>query len=353
MLAEDPGFRAEGAAVVSFSVPSHKRERRREYLAEVLEQVRAVPGVQSAAMVKYLPLENVGEDRTITRTDHPDDVAHAQHATAMHVSTGYFRTFGIPLLGGRDLEPTDTVDSPQVMVVNQTFARRFFPGEDAVGKSLRVSGSELTIVGVVGDVRQAGLAEPAPPLIYRHVQQETRAAMNMVVRGHGALLPLAASVRQAIWSVDPGQTITRITTLEEVTAEAVTRPRLLAMMLGLFAGLGLALAAVGIYGVLAYTVSQRQREMGVRLALGAQPADVLRLVLRSGMALAGAGVAMGVAGALGLSRVMGSILYGVAPHDPLTFAGVMALLLGVALLACLIPARRAMRVDPAVTLRAE
>ncbi|NMO14751.1 ABC transporter permease [Pyxidicoccus fallax] len=353
MLSEDPGFRAEGAAVVSFTVSKEKRPQRRQYLAEVLERVRAVPGVQSAALVKNLPLEGSGEDIAFARPDHPEDVVNPPHLQMMHVSTDYFRTLGIPLLGGRVLEATDTEDAPAVAVVSQTFARRYFAGEDPVGKTLRLGTSEHTIVGVVGDVRQAGLAEPAPPLIYLHVLQNTRSVLNLVVRGQGALLPLAASARQAIWSVHPGQTISRITTLEEVVSEAVTRPRLLSVMLGLFAVLGMALAAVGIYGVLAYTVSQRQREMGVRLALGAKPADVLRLVLRSGMALAGTGVALGVAGALGLSWVMRSILYGVAPHDPLTFAGVMALLLGVALVACLIPARRAMRVDPAVTLRGE
>jgi predicted permease len=353
MLSEDPGFRSEGAAVVSFSIPKEKRPQRREYLTEVLERVRAVPGVQSVALVKHLPLEGTGEDIAFSRPGHPEDAANPPHLSVMHVSADYFRTLGIPLTGGRGLEPTDTEETPLVTVVSQAFARRFFPGEDAVGKVVSLGTTEVPIVGVVGDVRQAGLAEPAPPLIYLHVMQNGRASMNLVVRGHGALLPLATAARQAIWSVNPSQTISRITTLEEVVSEAVTRPRLLSVMLGLFAVLGLALAAVGIYGVLAYTVSQRQREMGVRLALGAQPADVLRLVLRSGMALAGSGVALGVAGALVLSRVMGSILYGVAPHDPLTFAGVMALLLAVALLACLVPARRAMRVDPAVTLRGE
>jgi predicted permease len=353
MLSEDPGFRAEGAAVVSFSVPPEKRPQLRQYFAEVLERVRAVPGVQSAALVKNLPLEGQGEDLPFTRPGHPDDAANPPHMAVMHVSTDYFRTLGIPLVRGRVLELTDTAETALVMVVSQTFARRYFPGEDAVGKAVSVGTTPISVVGVVGDVRQAGLAEPAPPLIYLHVMQNPRAATNLVVRGQGALLPLAAAVRQAIWSVNPQQTFSRITTLEEVVSEAVTRPRLLSALLGLFAGLGLALAAVGIYGVLAYTVSQRQREMGVRLALGAQPADVLRLVLKSGMALAGTGVALGVAGALGLSRVMGSVLYGIGPNDPLTFGGVMALLLGVALVACLVPARRAMRVDPAVTLRGE
>ncbi|MCY1022684.1 ABC transporter permease [Pyxidicoccus sp. MSG2] len=353
MLAEDPGFRSEGAAVVSFSVPDSRREQSRAYLAEVLERVRALPGIQSAAMVKYLPLESVGEDMPFNRPGHPEDTANPPHASVMHVSTGYFSTMGIPLLGGRAHEATDTQQAPIVMVVNQTFARRYFPGEDAVGRSVKVGTTEAGIIGVVGDVRQAGLAEPAPPLVYFHVQQFSRSATNLVLRGQGALLPMAIAARQALWAIEPNQTISRITTLDTVVSEAVTRPRLLSVMLGLFAVLGLALAAVGIYGVLAYTVSQRQRELGVRLALGAKPADVLRLVLKSGMGLAGTGIALGAAGAFVLARVMGSILYGIAPHDPLTFGGVMALLLGVALLACLIPARRAMRVDPAVTLRGD
>jgi predicted permease len=354
MLSDDPGFRAEGAAVVSFSVP---RERRGAllpaYLTEVLERVRALPGVQSAALAKTLPLEGSGESSTFTRPGHPEDETNPPHMSVLHVSPGYFQTLGMPLLGGRDFDVSDRADSPRVVVVNQAFARRYFPGEDAAGKVLRAGTTEMTIVGVVGDVRQAGLTEPAPPLVYWSLMQNGRGSTHLVVRGHGALLPLASAARQAIWAVNPNQTITRITTLDEVVAEAVTRPRLLALLLGLFAALGLGLAAVGIYGVLAYTVSQRQRELGVRLALGAPPAQVLRLVVKHGMTLAGTGVALGVAGALGLSSVMRSILYGIPPHDPLTFGGAMVLLLGVALLACLVPARRAMRVDPAVTLRAD
>jgi ABC-type antimicrobial peptide transport system permease subunit len=186
------------------------------------------------------------------------------------------------------------------------------------------------------------------------VLQNGRGHVDLIVRGQGAAsLGLATAVRQAIWSVNPSQSIIRITTLEEVVGEAVARPQLIAALLGLFAVLALVLGSVGIYGVLSYTVSQRQREMGVRLALGARPPEVLWMVLRSGMTLAGLGVALGVVGALVLARVMASILYGVAPHDPLTFGAVVVVLLGVALVACLVPARRAMRVDPAITLRGE
>jgi predicted permease len=349
LLSVDPGFRPQGAVVVSFSASSPHPLT--QYIGAVLERVRAVPGVQVAGTAKNLPLEGSGEPYPVLLADHPlATAADAPRANFLHVSNDYFRALGIPLLRGRTFTAQDTAQAPSVLVVNEAFARRFFPGEDAVGKAFQEGD---VIVGVVGDVRQESLAEPAPPIVYLHVLQNARSHVDLVVRGEGAPLQLAAAVRQAIWSVNPDQTITRITTLEEVVGESVSRPRLITALLGLFAVLALVLGAVGIYGVLAYTVGQRQREIGVRLALGARPQEVLRMVLKSGMGLAGTGVALGVVGALALSRVMSSILYGVAPHDPLTFGVVAVLLLGVALVACLVPARRAMRVDPAVTLRAE
>lgn len=353
LLSVDPGFRAEGAVVVSFSASSGERPTR-QYLAEVLERVREVPGVEVAGTAKNLPLEGAGEPAPLTMAGEPlSSAAEAPRVRYLHVSNDYFRAMAIPLLRGRAFTFQDRGDGPPVMMVNEAFVRRFFPGQDVVGRAIQWGSEAAPIVGVVGDVRQESLSEPAPPMVYIHVLQNSRSSVNMVVRGKGDPLQLAAAVRQAIWSVNPNQTITRITTLEDVVGGSVARPRLIAGLLGLFAVLALVLGAVGIYGVLAYTVGQRQREMGVRLALGARPAEVLRMVLNSGMRLAGLGAALGVAGALVLSRVMGSILYGVAPHDPLTFAVAVVLLMGVALVACLVPARRAMRVDPAVTLRAE
>ncbi|WP_375767597.1 ABC transporter permease [Archangium gephyra] len=354
LLSVEPGFRPEGAVVVSFSSQPGGRPLR-QYLAEVLERVREVPGVQVAGTAKNLPLEGSGESAPMVLSSQPaESAADAPRVRYLHVSNDYIRAMGIPLLRGRAFTPQDTGEGPPALMVNDAFVRRFLPGEDAVGKAIRWGDNDVApIVGVVGDVRQESLSEPAPPLVYIHVLQNNRSNVNMVVRGQGAPLQLAAAVRQAIWSVNPEQTITRITTLEEVVGGSVARPRLIASLLGLFAVLALVLGAVGIYGVLAYTVGQRQREIGVRLALGARPAEVLSMVLRSGMRLAGLGVAVGVAGALALSQVMGSILYGVAPHDPLTFGTAAVLLLGVALAACLVPARRAMRVDPAVSLRAE
>ncbi|WP_309893606.1 ABC transporter permease [Archangium sp.] len=356
LLAVDPGFRPEGAVVVSFSVPgAHKGEKAPEYLREVLARVRAVPGVQVAGTAKHLPLENVGEARAIIVAGkplaNPDD---APRVNFLHVSTDYFRAMGIPLLQGRAFEDTDSGQAPFVLVVNQAFARRFFPGEEAVGRLLEYGDSQVPIVGVVGDVRQRSLSEPPEPMGYIHVLHNPRSHIDLIVRGQGAAsLGLATAVRDAIWSVNPTQSITRLTTLEEVVGEGVARPKLLASLLGLFAALSLGLGAVGIYGVLGYTVSQRQREIGVRLALGARPPEVLRMVLRSGMKLAGLGIALGVVGSLVLAQVMASILYGVKAHDPLTFGAVVVVLFGVALVACLVPARRAMRVDPAITLRGE
>jgi predicted permease len=352
LLSVEPGFRAEGAVVVSFSASAGERPTR-QYLAEVLERVREVPGVEVAGTVKNLPLEGVGEPAPLVMAGQPLNAADAPRVNYLHVSNDYFRAMAIPLVRGRAFTYQDRGEAPPVLVVNEAFVRRFFPNEDVVGRAIQWGSEAAPIVGVVGDVRQESLSEPAPPTVYVHVLQNSRSNVNMVVRGKGAPLQLAAAVRQAIWSVNPNQTITRITTLEEVVGGSVARPRFIAALLGLFAVLALVLGAVGIYGVLAYTVGQRQRELGVRLALGARPAEVLRMVLNGGMRLAGLGAALGVAGALVLSRVMGSILYGVAPHDPLAFGAAVVLLMGVALVACLVPARRAMRVDPAVTLRAE
>lgn len=360
LLQVDPGFRPEGAAVVTFGVPEaiQDADGAPRYIQQVLEAVRAAPGVRVAAAAKALPLDSEGEPFAYGLPDRPaaDTRGYVPAETTM-VSTDYFRALGTPLLQGRDFLPSDdgSERAPLVVIVNQAFARRYLPGRDPIGQTLLLHTPEnrATVVGLVGDIRQGGLAKPAEPAAYVHYPQVGRSRVNLVVRGEGNPLELAARVREAIWSVNRQQTITRITSLEALSSQAVARPRLLAVLLGLFAGLGLVLGAVGIYGVLAYSVSQRRQELGVRLALGAAPRDLLRLVVGRGMALAGVGVLVGLAFALGLSRFMQSVLYGVAPADPLTFAGVALALLAVALAASWLPARRATRVDPATALRAE
>jgi predicted lysophospholipase L1 biosynthesis ABC-type transport system permease subunit len=241
-----------------------------------------------------------------------------------------------------------------VVVVNEELARRSWPGESpasAVGKRIMAGTMPFEIIGVVGDVRQRGLADPVEPTIYLHAMQSFRVRMSIVVRTNGDPLSYANAVREAIWRLDPNQTITGIMTLESVLGSAVARPRLLAWLLALFGAIGLTLGALGIFGVLAYAVNQRRQEIGVRVALGATPRSVLSLIVGRGMLLALGGVVTGIVGAFLLTRSMQSVLYDIRPSDPITFAEVVIVLLGSALLASWLPARRAMAIDPVTALR--
>ncbi|HEX8702731.1 MAG TPA: ABC transporter permease [Myxococcaceae bacterium] len=352
LMSTDMGFDPKGIAVVSFSMSSSHDEDRHAYYLRLLEAVRAIPGVESAGAAKTLPGQSDVEMLRLTVPGKPDELVRAN---VLHISRDYFRTLRIPVKSGREFTDDDRggKNARYVVVVNEAFVRRYGLVGDPIDQTLTLWDTPMTIVGVVGDTRQAGPSEPAEPMIYLHTLQIPRSGVNLMVRGRGDPLRVAADVQKAVWSVDPNQTISRVTTLEHQMSEVVARPRLLAVLMGLFAALGLLLGAVGIYGVLAYSVSQRRREIGVRLALGATPQDVLRMVMGGGLRLVGAGVALGLAGALALTRLMDSVLYGVRPHDPATFASVVVGLLCVAVIASWLPARRATRVPPAVTLRAE
>jgi ABC-type antimicrobial peptide transport system permease subunit len=240
-----------------------------------------------------------------------------------------------------------------VVIINEEFARRSWPGEDAVGKALSFGRTEIPVIGVVADVRQGGLSEPVKPAIYLHALQQFRSRMSIVVRTSGDPLRYADEVRRTIWAKNPDQTITAVTTLDAVMGRAVARPRLLAWLLGVFGAMGLTLGALGIFGVLAFAVSQRRREIGVRMALGASPRSVLRLILAQGMLLAVVGVVTGVAGAALLTRWMESVLFGIEPSDPWTFAQVITVLLAAAALASWLPAHRALAIDPVSALRCD
>lgn len=351
LMSTDMGFDPKGIAVVSFSMSSAHDGQLPAYYQRILEAVRAVPGVESVGAAKTLPGQSDVEMLRLAIPGKPDELVRAN---VLHVSRDYFRTLRIPVKAGREFTDDDRgKQSRFVVVVNEAFVRRYGLVGDPIEQPLTLWDLPATIVGVVGDTRQAGPSEPVEPILYVHALQIIRGGVNLMVRGQGDPLRVAAEVQKAVWSVDSNQTITRITTLEYQMSEVVARPRLLAVLMGLFAALGLLLGAVGIYGVLAYSVSQRRREIGVRLALGATPGNVLRMVMGGGLRLVGAGVALGLVGALALTRLMDSVLYGVRPHDPLTFASVVVGLLGVAVIASWLPARRATRVPPAVTLRAE
>jgi predicted permease len=272
----------------------------------------------------------------------------------MFTSDGFFSAMGIKLLAGRDLSPNDNPTSPTVMVVNQALARKYFANENAVGKTIAFGPkTTVQIVGVVGDVHQRAVDETPEPRMYLSAYQLFRLRMNIVVRTQGEPALMTKRITDAIHAVDPQQPITSTFTLDDAIGEAVARPRLITVLLALFGAMGLVLGALGIYGVLAYLVNQRTREIGVRLALGAQSRDVVRMVVGRGVALAGIGVVIGLVCALALTRLMRGVLYDVSPSDPLTFGGVAVALFAVATLASWVPALRATRVDPLVALRSE
>ena len=353
LTAVDPGFQPAGALVATASVSDHfpSREARLAYYYQVLDAIRAIPGVRAVGAVRDLPLRANGEGISFEIPGVPTAPGEGPSAQLHQISTGYFSAMGTPMVAGRDFERTDRADTPPVTIVNEELARRVWPGESAIGKTMLLGQNEVQVVGVVGNVRQRGLAEPVEPTMYLHAMQNFRSRMSIVVRVDGDAAGYSNAVRQAIWSQDPNQTITGVATLESIVGTAVARPRLLAWLLALFGVLALTLGALGIFGVLAYAVAQRRQEIGVRVALGARPQTVLRLVVGQGLLLAGVGVALGVTGAIFLTRWMQDVLFEIRPTDMATFVQVVLVLLSAALLASWLPARRALRIDPVMALR--
>jgi predicted permease len=355
ILNVDPGFRPERLLVVNFTISTSHHENYQQYYHQVIDKVRAIPGVLSAAATKVVPFRGTGERYGFTT---PGMVLRPGEdppsANTMFISDGFFRTIGTPIIAGREFLPTERPDTPWVVIVNQALAKQYFPKLNPVGQYLSF-GDKLRaeIVGVVGDIRQSTIDEPAAPTLYVDNMQNSRVQTNLITRTAGPPLAMTRRVEDAIWSLDRDQTITSIFTFDDLMNDAVARPRLLTVLLGLFGGLGLLLGSLGIYGVLAYLVIQRRREIGVRLALGATAADVLRLVVGRGLVLAIVGVAIGIVGALAVTRFMQGVLYDVTTTDPLTFVFVAVGLLAVAVLASWLPARRAASVDPALAIRYE
>ena len=265
----------------------------------------------------------------------------------------------IALRRGRLLTEQETQDAPRAAVINDTLAKKYFAGEDPIGKRITFGDPQSpeatwwTIVGIVGDVRQSSLATEPYPQIFRVYKQAPQRGMTVAVRTAGEATSMVNTVRQQVWALDRQQPLHNVRTLEQVLAESIARPRFNTLLITILAGVALVLAAVGIYGVISYSVTQRTHEIGVRMALGASSGSVLRLVIGHGMLLAGIGLAVGVVGAFAVTRIMGSLLYGVTATDPLTYIVLVAMLGVIALIASYIPARRAMRVDPVIALRNE
>jgi putative ABC transport system permease protein len=364
------GFDATNVLSAQMSLTAEKYNKTAQvwnFQKQVIERVQQLPGVVSVATASATPLErglNTVIFRTGANTGKPQDYVEIEFRS---VSPSYFHTLSIPMLYGREFSESDSADSARVVVINQGLANELWPHENAIGKPLLAGeGSEKenkprVVVGVVADIKEIGLDQPARPTVYvpqAQVFDSFNAMTNFwfaatCIVKTASPLNLDSEIRSIVASVDPEEPVARIESMEKVLAHSIALQRFLMILMGIFAGLALVLAAVGIYGVLSYQIARRTHEIGIRMALGASPADVLRLVLREGMLVVLAGVVVGVAAAFGLSHFLASVLFGVQPADPLTFASVVFVLVAVALLACYIPARRATHVDPLVALRYE
>jgi len=363
----NPGFQTDHALTLRVSLPVPNSEitaadgdRFVAFFDRALARIRELPGVTAAGATNIIPLDGNSTDRLLDIEGYvPRDKADMPDAQNRQATPGWFASMGIPLVRGRLIEPTDDGNSQRVVVINETFARRFFPNGDPLGKRIRLGKLTLefqwaTIVGVVGDVRGFALDEPPQPTMYWPVAQiRATPALAIVVRTQGDPASLTSAVRGAIAEVDPGQPIYDMLTLDRLVAKSLGQRRFTLTLMLLFGAIALVLSAVGIYGVMAFAVTQRTQEIGIRMALGARTIDVLRLILSSGMYLTAIGVIVGLVGAFAITRLMTSLLFGVSPTDAMTFGLVTAGLLLVALLACYIPARRATKVDPLVALRYE
>jgi predicted permease len=351
LLEVDLGFRPEQAAAWRIETGGRfqNNAQRVAFFNELVRSVETIPGVESVGLTDTLPL---GRNRSwgvrAKGETYPD--GQVPIAFPRIIDHGYLKTMRIPLRAGRDFTAHDTAESEKALIVNETMARRLWPGRDAVGQ-IALLGSEWRVVGVAGNVRHSALEQEAGLEMYLPITQSGSGSVELVVRAKLSPEALAPSVRAALNKVDPRLPTSEFQMLGQLVDQAASPKRLVTLLLGGFSLLALTLAALGIYGVISYSVTQRTHELGIRVALGARAADVLKLVIGQGMLPVVIGLALGLAAAVALTRLMAGMLFGVSPTDPATFAGIALLLIAVALLACYIPARRAAKVDPMIALR--
>jgi putative ABC transport system permease protein len=362
LLRNDPGFRPDHLITMRLEFPKFRfanPEQATDFVQQVLDNTRGVPGVQSASAGVVFPFGDFVSESSF-RTEQPasQEKSDDQMARANEIAPGFFRTLAVPLLAGRDFNSGDMRTSPRVFIVNEAFARKVFGSLEVIGKRLsndKESGHDIwgEIVGITGDVREARAGdEPVKPEIYTPFSQARSAAgIFMVVRTQPNPLAVVSAIQDRIWTLDKNRPVTAIKTMDKQIAEDNATPKSQSVLLGIFGGLGFVLALIGVYGVMSYIVSQQTREIGIRMALGADPNGILRLVVFHGLKLALAGVAVGLGTSFALTRFIRSLLFGISPTDPLTFSTVAISLTIVAIAACAIPARRAMTVDPMIELR--
>jgi putative ABC transport system permease protein len=361
----DPGFNTRNLLTMQVSLPRSRYaddNRRAAFFAELIDRLEKLPGVETAAATLQAPLIGLDVDKsTFAIKGAPPPPAGQEPAARLHVVTPeYFRTMNIPLRKGRAFTARDDRNAPGFVIINEAMARRYWPNESPIGRQLKLGlaflpddATEREVVGVVGNVRHFGLALAEEPQMYIPHRQSPWPEMTLVLRTSANDASLAAVARAQVGLMDRELPVAKVMTMDQGLRASVAQPRFRALLLGIFAALAVVLGAIGLYSVMAYSVSQRTNEIGVRMALGANAGDVLRMILREGSAIVALGLLIGLAGALGLTRLLASLLFGVGTGDPLTFAGVSILLAIVALLACYLPARRAMKVDPMVALRCE
>jgi putative ABC transport system permease protein len=355
----NPGFNSSNALAVTVSLPGRKYqqpEQRAAFFTQLIEKVSTLPGVAAVGASQTLPIQGDYLLGFIIQGRPPFPPGQEPSTNYYSVTPDYFRAMGIPLLRGREFTEQDRTGATRVVIINEEMAKRHFPDEDPIGKRIHVTQGPETfreIVGIVGDVKQYGLARPTTLQTYEPFLQTPYSSMTLVVRADGNLAPLGGAIRSQVLAIDKEQPISRTKPLEEVVSESVAKQRFSMLLLGIFAAVALVLSAVGLYGVMSYSVTQRTHEIGIRTALGAKQSDVLKLVVGQGMVLALTGVGIGLLAAFGLTRLMSVLLFGVSATDPLTFVALPAVLTLVALAACFVPARRATKVDPMTALRYE
>jgi putative ABC transport system permease protein len=355
----DPGFNPNNALTASVALPRRKypeEDQQAAFYKQLIEKLATLPGVQTAGAGNVIPLSNDYVLGFVIEGRPPLPPGAGQSTNYYAVSADYFKAMGIPLLRGRVFTEQDTKNTTRVAVINDSMAKKFFPNEDPIGKRIHVTNGPTTfreIVGIVGDVKHYSLEQTATLQTYEPYTQQPFSNMTLVVRTAGDPTSLSSAIRNEVLKLDKEQPVSTITTLDQLVSTSIAQQKFSMLLLGVFAAVAMLLAAIGIYGVLSYAVTQRTHEIGIRMALGAGRRDVLRLVMGHGMILTGIGVALGLMAAFLLTRLMSTLLFSVNATDPLTFGLIPLLLVTIALLACWIPARRATQVDPLVALHYE